>query len=337
MKRGKLLTTNRFKKILLVMPENSSFYIPITESLRELGISYKLFDQRKSNYLGKLIFVFSKFNSNFLIKKQKLLNTRLEKKVSSYDPDLVLVVKGENLLPNTIKAIKRKTVIVNWFSDYFKWFKQMDSWIQAYSYVFTGDNYDVITSRKKGFKNVYLLPTAGSRNVQLLNNRENDIAFIGAYSKKREETFLKLENLKFKIWGNKKWEDSSLKDCYMGKWLKYPEILDVYKNTKIVVNFHNEAMGKNRFLNLRIFEATSCGSLLITDFKKDILKYFLPDREIIIFKNNKDLCNKVKYYLKHSKEREVIAKSGYKRLNKDHTYNLRLTKMFSVISNAENR
>lgn len=322
-----------FQKILLVVPKYSSFYKPYVNAFKYLGISYKLFDNRRTNLIEKIVFVLSLIYKPLSNIGNQLINDRLLRVVKKYKPDLVLVIKGENISDQTVNKIKQKTKIVNYFPDYFRWFKedQIERWLQAYEYIFTGDLFDVDTYKKKGYKNIGYVHLAGPEFLDIQKIRTYDVVFVGTYSKEREEAFKFLDNLDFKIWGNKKWIQSSLSAHYQNKWLSADETMEVFRNSKIVINFHNDLTGKNRYINLRVFEATAAGSLLISDLRKDLSTVFKIGREIIIFKNPEDLALKVKYYLANEAERLKIASLGYQRCKQDHNYIKRLEQMFNLI------
>lgn len=321
------------KKVLLVVPEYSSFYRPYSEAFKKLGIDYELFDNRKTVLLEKIIFVLSKVFKNLSPLQVKMINWRLLLSVKSYKPDLVLVIKGENIFPETILNIRKKTTVVNYFSDYFRWFSdtQIQSWLKAYQVVYTGDLSDVTDYKKKGFDNIYHVHLAGPVVRDIRKPKKYDVVFVGAYSKERESMFKKLSGFNFKIWGDKKWINSSLSNNYMDKWLSAEDTLEVFANSKIVVNFHNDLSGKNRYINLRVFEATAAGSLLISDLRQDLPSLFEIEKEIVIYKDGDDLKNKVGFFLENDKKRIEIAERGFQRCMRDHTYEKRLEQMFKYL------
>jgi spore maturation protein CgeB len=71
---------------------------------------------------------------------------------------------------------------------------------------------------------------------------------------------------------------------------------------------------------MRMFEATSCGALLITKRIPFIEDFWKDGEDIILYNTNDELVEKVKYYLSNDKERELIAKSGQEKTLKNHTY-----------------
>lgn len=328
----RVMKIKSLKKVLVVMPDYSSFKFYLT-TFDRLEIENRLFDYRRTVLYEKIISVFSLFYKPLKKVVQESINLRLVRVIKKYKPDLVLVIKGENIKPETVLEIKKYTRIVNYFSDYMRWFseEQIKAWLEAYDVVYTGDKWDVECYRKIGFKNLYHIHLPAPPIIKIPKRKKYDIVFTGAYSKEREEVFEKLKDLNFKIWGDVKWVKSSLKKNFMGRWLSNDENLEVFKKAKIVVNFHNDLTGKNRYINLRSFEAAACQALLITDLRRDLPTVFKIGEEIIVYKNGQDLYKKVLYYLSNEKERLKIALKGNKRVLKDHTYEKRINQMFSLI------
>jgi hypothetical protein len=85
-------------------------------------------------------------------------------------------------------------------------------------------------------------------------------------------------------------------------------------------------------INYRTFETTGCGTFLLTNYTPGLEKLFDIGKEIVVYNDLNDLDNKVKYYLENEEEREKIAKSGYERSKKDHTYFERSKKLIQIIN-----
>jgi spore maturation protein CgeB len=320
------------KKILLVVPEYSSFYPMMKQAFKELKIDHQIFDNRKTTLLEKG--VVSTYKITPILKDQhlRLLNSRLVKKAQIYKPDLIVVIKGENIFPKTVLKLKKVAPIVNWFPDSLPNFNFAKDWLETYDCIFIGDNYFVRYYNKLGFKNIFHLPWAGIKIINIPSKKIYDIVFIGVHNPSREKMFLILKDLGLKIWGSPAWGQGKLANNYQGEWLSAPEILEILKKTKIVVNQHQNYHPLSSILNLRIYEATSCQALIITDYWSDLDKLYKVGKDLVVYKDGKDLKNKVEYFLKHENERKKIALSGYKQLNRKNTYNSRFKQMFSIIS-----
>jgi len=66
-------------------------------------------------------------------------------------------------------------------------------------------------------------------------------------------------------------------------------------------------------VNMRLFEATGGGSMVLTDALPGLAKLFEPAREVVTFHDERDLIEKILHYLKNPQEREAIAAAGKNR------------------------
>lgn len=98
--------------------------------------------------------------------------------------------------------------------------------------------------------------------------------------------------------------------------------LDMYRiltKSKIVINRHGEvAQGYTN--NMRTFEATGCGALLMTEASKNLESFFDPGTEVFSYTSIDDLLKKIDYLLKNEGLRAKIAAAGQSRTHDDHTY-----------------
>ncbi len=337
-RRSKSLST-RLKKIknknmLLVVPDNSSFRKPILSALKRLGFKAFEFDYRKTNLTEKIFFLISKilpFTREIAIQN---INTRLINKAKKIDASTIFVVKGELIQPETVSYLNRKGLItINWYPDYFNNDTKIITSIKAYKFAFQSDAYEISKLRKKGFENVNYLPFAAETVPPKKRfTKLYPITFIGSYSPDREKILASLEGMPLYIWGNSMWAKSSLKDHFRGKWLNQSEMLNVFYRSKVIVNIHQAKSKKTEGANLRCFEVTGAKQFLLSDFRKDLTNLFEVEKEIVCYKDLKDLKEKVLYFLKNEQERTNIAQKGFARVNLEHTYDKRLIKMFSIIN-----
>ncbi|MFX1311241.1 MAG: glycosyltransferase [Promethearchaeota archaeon] len=110
----------------------------------------------------------------------------------------------------------------------------------------------------------------------------------------------------------------------------FEDINMLYNQTKINISFaQRDFVGKRlkRRVNLRTFEICMSGNFQLLQYTPCIEEYFEPDKDIVCWKNKKDLFNKILYYLENGDEREKIAKNGYKRAIENHTW----TKRFETV------
>ena len=93
----------------------------------------------------------------------------------------------------------------------------------------------------------------------------------------------------------------------------------VLARARIVVNRHGP-VAKGYANNMRLFEATGTGAMLVTEAAPNLSEYFEVGREVVTYDGPDDLMDKLSHYLEHDDERRAIAAAGQARTLRDHTY-----------------
>ncbi|MCL4552959.1 MAG: glycosyltransferase, partial [Candidatus Marsarchaeota archaeon] len=78
----------------------------------------------------------------------------------------------------------------------------------------------------------------------------------------------------------------------------------------------------------RNFEVPGCGGFMLTGRADNLEDYYELGEEVVCFDDMRDLIEKVRYHLEHEEERAAIAKAGYERTLRDHTYVRRFRQVF---------
>lgn len=141
-------------------------------------------------------------------------------------------------------------------------------------------------------------------------------------------------NIDFKWWGynyNKNSDDSNLNKTWQGLTSGL-EMLQIYKNSKIVLNDYGEIAG-GVGVNQRLFEALGVGTFLLTRFSENLIKRYPPDI-FITFQDEKDCVDKAKYFLAHDKEREEIAAAGQKYIIENYNYEVLMKELDAVLKES---
>lgn len=102
----------------------------------------------------------------------------------------------------------------------------------------------------------------------------------------------------------------------------------IIKCSKINLNFTNIPISSG--LPQRIFDILGCGGFLMSNYQPELLDWFVPDEDLVIYYSTSDLIEKAAYYLEHDEERASIAENGYRKTVSQHTYALRLVQMFEL-------
>lgn len=106
--------------------------------------------------------------------------------------------------------------------------------------------------------------------------------------------------------------------------------LEMYKTlyrSKITFNAHIDVSG-NFAGNMRMYEATGMGTLLLTDGKDDEIKVF-NEEEVVFYTSIEEAIEKVYHYLKNEDERKMIASKGQKKTFDKYNYEVNSAQMLS--------
>lgn len=104
----------------------------------------------------------------------------------------------------------------------------------------------------------------------------------------------------------------------------------VLAQARIALNRHIDVAEDNAN-NMRLYEATGVGALLLTDAKQNLGELFEVGREVVTYRDEKELVEAVEHYLSHEDEREAIASAGQRRTLSDHTYAVRMRELSDIL------
>lgn len=103
----------------------------------------------------------------------------------------------------------------------------------------------------------------------------------------------------------------------------------IYRCSKINLNITLRSIISG--IPLRAFEIMGSGGFLLSNYQEDFLEYFTPGEDFDYYTGNEDLMEKTEYYLSHEKERKEIARNGYEKMKKFHTYKNRIDEMMAIV------
>lgn len=121
---------------------------------------------------------------------------------------------------------------------------------------------------------------------------------------------------------------SPIRQCYMGPaWGR--DMYQTLRDSKITINHHGSISPYAN--NMRLFEATGVGTLLLTDAKKNLQEMFNPGQEVIAYHTAEECAEMIDYYLGQEGERVAIAHAGQSRTLSDHTYYKRMQELGAIV------
>ena len=135
-------------------------------------------------------------------------------------------------------------------------------------------------------------------------DKQSELLFVGTYYFERMgPNFALKNNLPITIYGGR-WPKGIAKKEYIDNRI----LRKYYSSSKIVLNDTFGIMKDWNFVSNRIFDATACGSFVISDYIPDIEEIYGDN--VPMWRSEEELVSLVNYYLSHSDEREAKAKKA---------------------------
>jgi hypothetical protein len=109
--------------------------------------------------------------------------------------------------------------------------------------------------------------------------------------------------------------------------------LDMYRvlaESHITLNYHID-VAEGYANNMRLYEATGCGALLVTDAKKNLGDLFRVGEEVLAYCDADEAVALVERYLADAEAREAIAQAGQRRTLSEHTYERLMKELVDII------
>lgn len=104
--------------------------------------------------------------------------------------------------------------------------------------------------------------------------------------------------------------DNGINVCTRTHRVSVEQYAKILNRSKICLSLgrDNESAGQ---LRKRSFEIMACGALLLEDASTDIGRLFEANTDFIIFHDEKELLEKIRYYLQHDEEARQVSRSGH--------------------------
>lgn len=177
---------------------------------------------------------------------------------------------------------------------------------RSFDFVFLAQKKYVPCFQDAGIRNVHWLPLACDPDIHREFGLDPiyDISFVGSLTaahRWRNELLLRLSR-KFSV---------HVERCFL------EEMAYVFSRSRVVFN-----CSVRDDLNMRVFEALSTGSLLVTDEAagSGLEDFFEDGRHLIIYRSPEELEQRAAYFLAHEEERAKIARQGMEEARARHTY-----------------
>ncbi len=218
------------------------------------------------------------------------LQKKLLSEIVVEKPDLVLILKGWLIKPNTILEIKKllpQTLVFNYNPDnpFNAWHHgNSNSWIKKsiplYDCYFIWGKFLIEPFMAAGAKKVEYLPFGYDPklcHLVKINEKEknfygSDVVFVGTWDKEREEWLNYLTDYNLKIWGSGWGKVPRLKKNWQGRAVRGEEFSMVYSAPKININILRKQNIPAH--NMRTFEVPACGGFMLSTRTEEQKEFF---------------------------------------------------------------
>ena len=214
-----------------------------------------------------------------------------------------------------------------------------DSFLKGYDLILTSFPHFVPRLRAMGIAAEYFRIGFDERVLSLVGEvpRDIDASFVGGISRHHGKAFPLLASMasqtsmRFFGYGAHSLPRSSVVRQRHGGEVWGLEMYRTLARSRITLNRHID-VAERYANNMRLYEATGMGAMLLTDKKDNLSDLFSVGKEVVAYESIAEACEIVRHYVAHPSEAAAIAQAGQSRTLRDHTYGQRMTELVPILS-----
>ncbi|MEC7984345.1 MAG: glycosyltransferase [Myxococcota bacterium] len=153
------------------------------------------------------------------------------------------------------------------------------------------------------------------------------VSEVAAHHKRLHRVRL-LADRGLRVWGDFGWRQAESQ--YRGQADHIKEVVRIYNGA--LINIDINRIYQPNIVTMRVFDVLASGGFLLAEHSSDLETLFAVDEEIVSYRTEAELIQKVDHYLSHPEEREAIAARGQAKVLRDHTIQSRVRWMLEQIS-----
>lgn len=266
------------------------------------------------------------------------LNEQLLGAVERHAPDVVLfVLLSYEIWTETLSLIRRASdaVLINWAPD--------DSWKYEQSTRILAPYFDLHVTTyaeavQKGAADgmKHLVQSQWAADAERLQEpvaaREcrYTVSFVGSAYGNRRRWIEYLRRNGFDV------------ACFGHGWpagpLSSQQLMETLRQSVVSLNFADSPLQfrgllpyRSKQIKARVFEIPGAGGLLLTESVSGLERFYTPDEEILRFRSPQELLEKLRHCIANPAERDSIARQGFERTRREHTYDSRFAEIFQRV------
>ena len=254
-------------------------------------------------------------------------NSTFLKDVDSFKPDLIFccLTGNQQFMPGEpdiqlFGEITRKGNIktFNWFCDDTWRFDNFSSKVCSnFTYCSTPEPIYLQKYIDIGYNNILLGGWHSNIDMYIQSDKSTNLAFCGMLNSQRRRLQQLLEKY--------------IPGTVFKHGISYEDMNLLYSRSKIGLNFSINANNGKTQMKGRMFEIPASRAVLLTEYTEGLEEFYELEKEIITFKTDKEMFEKIIYFLKNDSERVKIAEAGFNKFAKEHDSKVRLKNILSRI------
>lgn len=262
------------------------------------------------------------------------MNRNLIATAHRHQPDLIFFcLFTDEIEQETIGELTKRFCTFNWFcDDHWRFSNFSRHYAPYFSFVSTTDPDAVERYERTGYRNALLTQWACNHKdyIRIPDAVSGqDVTFVGQPHGSRRAIVKYLE-----------WNGITVNTFGMG-WprgrVSQDQMIRIFNESRINLNLSNSSWNahtlfRNRQqIKARNFEIPGCSGFLLTNRVEHLERYYRIGEEVACFTGTRDLLRQIRYFLQHDDERQEIARRGYERTVREHTYEQRFKALFAAM------
>jgi spore maturation protein CgeB len=283
--------------------------------------------------------------------ESRLANRRLFRKVASFEPDFLFVVKVDSLSGTTVDALRERFAVptLNYWIDDPYYLDVSRELSPHYDVFFTNARQCIDAHRQAGAPAPRFLSFGYDpqthRRVELSEEDrrryECDVCFSGTITPERLRTLERFADFDLKIWAppvvtplGGRYDitqrdvpsSSPVLEMFTGEPVWGAEMVKAFNAARIVLNLHTQDTA-----TMRDFEAPACGAFMLSDYVAELETQYRVGEEIVCFRDDDEAVELAAMYLGDAESRTAIAAAGHRRATESYSYAERMKEVLAVL------
>jgi len=152
-----------------------------------------------------------------------------------------------------------------------------------------------------------------------------DVSFVGQCYGKRPETIRRLGEAGIRV--------EAFGYGWPGGPLSTEEMVRIYSRSRINLGFGGvEGHDETYCIKGRDFEIPMSGGLYLTEYHRELETVYDLGKEIVTYRGFDELVAKIRRLLANPDEAEAIRQAGFRRARKEHTWEMRFERVFTLMN-----